>query len=27
LWQGWVWLVPIGALAVLAYYLTPFFTR
>jgi hypothetical protein len=27
LWPGWVWLVPIGALAVLAYYLTPFFTR
>jgi hypothetical protein len=27
LWPGWIWLVPIGALAVLAYYLTPFFTR
>jgi hypothetical protein len=27
LWPGWAWLVPIGALAVLAYYLTPFFTR
>ena len=27
LWPGWVWLVPIGALTVLAYYLTPFFTR
>ena len=27
LWPGWIWLVPIGALAVLGYYLTPFFTR
>jgi hypothetical protein len=27
LWPGWVWVVPIGALAVLAYYLTPYFTR
>ena len=27
LWQGWVLLVPVGALVVLAYYLTPFFTR
>jgi len=27
LWPGWVWLVPMGALTVLAYYLTPFFTR
>ena len=27
LWPGWAWLVPIGVLAVLAYYLTPFFTR
>jgi hypothetical protein len=27
LWPGWVVVVPIGALAVLAYYLTPFFTR
>jgi hypothetical protein len=27
LWPGWVCLVPIGALVVLAYYLTPYFTR
>ena len=27
LWPGWVCLVPIGALALLAYYLTPYFTR
>jgi hypothetical protein len=27
LWPGWVVVVPIGALAVLAYYLTPYFTR
>src|SRR5262245_11484170 len=27
LWPGWVCVVPIGALAVLAYYLTPYFTR
>jgi hypothetical protein len=27
LWPGWIWLVPIGALVVLGYYLTPFFTR
>jgi len=27
LWGGWVCVVPIGALAVLAYYLTPYFTR
>ena len=27
LWSGWVYVVPIGALAVLAYYLTPYFTR
>jgi hypothetical protein len=27
LWPGWVWVVPIGALAVLGYYLTPYFTR
>jgi hypothetical protein len=26
-WAGWVWLVPIGASAVLGYYLIPFFTR
>jgi hypothetical protein len=26
-WHGWIWLVPVGALAVLAYYLTPYFTR
>ena len=27
LWPGWVCVVPIGALGVLAYYLTPYFTR
>ncbi len=27
LWPGWVSAVPIGALAVLAYYLSPYFTR
>ena len=27
LWPGWVCVVPVGALAVLAYYLTPYFTR
>jgi hypothetical protein len=27
LWPGWAWLVPIGALSVLCYYLTPYFTR
>jgi hypothetical protein len=27
LWPGWVWVVPMGGLAVLAYYLTPYFTR
>jgi hypothetical protein len=27
LWPGWVCVVPIGVLAVLAYYLTPYFTR
>jgi hypothetical protein len=27
LWHGWIWLVPVGALGVLAYYLTPYFTR
>jgi len=27
LWPGWACVVPIGALAVLAYYLTPYFTR
>jgi hypothetical protein len=26
-WDGWTWLVPIGASAVLGYYLIPFFTR
>ena len=26
-WPGWVWVVPIGSLAVLGYYLTPYFTR
>jgi hypothetical protein len=26
-WAGWAWVVPVGALAVLAYYLSPYFTR
>ncbi len=26
-WPSWTWVVPIGALAVLGYYLTPYFTR
>ncbi len=26
-WPGWVWVVPIGSLAVLGYYLTPYFAR
>jgi hypothetical protein len=26
-WPGWVWVVPVGAIAVLGYYLTPYFTR
>lgn len=26
-WHGWIWLVPIGAVVVLAYYLTPYFTQ
>jgi hypothetical protein len=24
-WHGWMWVVPVGALAVLAYYLAPYF--
>jgi hypothetical protein len=27
LWPGWMWVVPIGSLAVLGYYLTPYFTQ
>jgi len=27
LWPGWAWIVPLGAIAVLGYYLTPYFTR
>lgn len=27
LWPAWTWLVPLGTLAVLGYYLTPYFTR
>jgi len=27
IWPGWVCAVPLGALAVLGYYLTPYFTR
>jgi hypothetical protein len=26
-WPGWVWLVPIGSLSVLGYYLSSYFTR
>jgi hypothetical protein len=26
-WHGWIWVVPLGAISVLAYYLLPFFTR
>jgi hypothetical protein len=27
LWPGWAWVIPLGALAVLGYYLSPYFTR
>jgi hypothetical protein len=27
LWPGWMWIVPVGAIVVLVYYLTPYFTR
>jgi hypothetical protein len=27
LWPGWTWVVPLGSLAVLGYYLTPYFTQ
>jgi hypothetical protein len=27
LWPGWSWVVPLGALCVLGYYLVPYFTR
>jgi len=27
LWPGWTWSIPLGALVVLGYYLTPYFTR
>ena len=27
LWPGWICVVPVGAIAVLTYYLTPYFTR
>jgi hypothetical protein len=27
LWPGWLWVVPIGAVAVLGYYLSPYFTH
>jgi len=26
-WHGWIWVVPLGAISVLAYYLSPYFTR
>ncbi len=27
LWPGWIWVIPVGAIGVLTYYLTPYFTR
>jgi hypothetical protein len=27
LWPGWTWVVPLGALSVLGYYLSPYFTQ
>jgi hypothetical protein len=27
LWPGWVWVIPLGTLAVLGYYLSPYFTH
>jgi hypothetical protein len=27
LWPGWTWVVPMGALAVLGYFLSPYFTQ
>ena len=27
LWPGWTWVVPVGSIAVLGYYLVPYFTR
>jgi hypothetical protein len=26
-WHGWIWLVPVGAIGVLAYYLVPYFKQ
>src|SRR5262249_5814086 len=26
-WPGWIWVVPLGAITVLVYYLSPYFTR
>ena len=27
LWHGWIWVVPVGAIGVLAYYLVPYFKQ
>lgn len=27
LWYGWIWIVPVGAIGVLAYYLAPYFRQ
>jgi hypothetical protein len=27
LWPGWVWVIPLGTLTVLGYYLSPYFTH
>jgi hypothetical protein len=27
LWHGWIWVVPVGAIGVLAYYLAPYFKQ
>jgi hypothetical protein len=26
-WRGWIWVVPVGAIGVLAYYLVPYFKQ
>jgi hypothetical protein len=26
-WHGWIWVVPVGAIGVLAYYLVPYFEQ
>ena len=27
IWPGWMWVIPLGAVTVTTYYLTPYFTR